>query len=79
VLAGEPQEAGELGQGVGQAGDRGGVAVVVAVSEGVRPLAGLGDAWSPGSASMSSKISQKAALTSAWAWAGTLASRLRAR
>jgi hypothetical protein len=29
--------------------------------------------------SMSLKICQNAALTSAWAWVGTLASRLRAR
>jgi hypothetical protein len=34
---------GELGQGAQQAGDRCRVAVVVAVREGVRPLAGLGD------------------------------------
>jgi hypothetical protein len=39
---GEAQEAGELGQGVQQAGDRCRVARVVAVGEGVRPLAGLG-------------------------------------
>jgi PAS domain-containing protein len=35
VLAGEPQKAGQLGQGVQQAGDRGWVAVLVAVGEGV--------------------------------------------
>jgi hypothetical protein len=43
VLAGEPQERGQLGQGVGQAGDRRGVAVAVAPSEGLGPLARLGD------------------------------------
>jgi hypothetical protein len=43
VLAREAQEAGQLGQGVQQAGDRCGVALVVAVGEGARPPAGLGD------------------------------------
>jgi hypothetical protein len=43
VLTRKAQEAGQLGQGVGQAGDRRGVALLVAVGEGVRPAAGLGD------------------------------------
>jgi hypothetical protein len=43
VLTRKAQEAGQLGQGVQQAGDRRGVALLVAVGEGVRPAAGLGD------------------------------------
>jgi hypothetical protein len=43
VLAWEPQEAGQLGQGVRQAADCGRVAVLVAVGEGVSASAGLGD------------------------------------
>src|SRR4029453_5891660 len=43
VLAWEAQEHCQLGQGVGQAGDRGWVAPVVAVGEGVGASAGLGD------------------------------------
>jgi hypothetical protein len=42
VLTRKPQEGGELGQGGQQALHRGGVAAVVAVGEGVGPLAGLG-------------------------------------
>jgi hypothetical protein len=43
VLTRKAQEAGQLGQDVQQAGDRRGVALLVAVGEGVRPAAGLGD------------------------------------
>lgn len=43
MLAGEAQEAGQLGQGVGQARDRCGVAVAVAAGEGLGPAAGFGD------------------------------------
>ncbi len=43
VLAGEAQEAGQLGQGVGQAGDRRGVAVAPAAGERLGTLACLVD------------------------------------
>jgi hypothetical protein len=43
MLAREAQEAGQLGQGVGQAAHRRGVALAVPVGEDVRALAGLGD------------------------------------
>jgi hypothetical protein len=43
VLAWEAQEHRQLGQGVQQAGDRGRVAVLVAVGEGAGASAGLGD------------------------------------
>jgi hypothetical protein len=42
VLLRNRRKGGELGQGLQQAGDRGGVAAVVAVGEGVRPLASVG-------------------------------------
>ncbi len=43
VLTREAQEGRQLGQGVGQARHRRGVALAVAVGEGVRALAGLRD------------------------------------
>jgi hypothetical protein len=43
VLGWKPQEAGQLGQGVGQAADRSWVAMLVAVGEGVGASTGLGD------------------------------------
>jgi hypothetical protein len=46
--------------------------VLVAAGEVVRAVARLGDRASPGSAVMSSKIRQNAALTSGWACFGDL-------
>jgi hypothetical protein len=75
MLARKPQEAGQLGQGVGQARHCRGIAPLVAVDEGVRALAGLSDCRLAGFGvqvvedlpERGLDLGQNAALTSAWA------------
>jgi hypothetical protein len=75
----KPQQGGELGQGVPRTRDRGGRAPAVVSAKACALWRAWATAASPDSASLSSKMAQKAALTSAWACLGTRAGRLRQR
>src|SRR5512132_1430170 len=70
VLTRKAQQAGQLSQGVGQAGDRRGVASLVAVGGGVRPAAGLGDRSLAGLGGDVVQDLPERGLDSAWAWWG---------
>ena len=67
----KPQQGGELGQCAPHARDRGGRAPAVVSAKACALWRAWATAASPGSASLSSKMAQKAALTSAWACLGT--------